>query len=333
MTVAFALGLSIGHADNASNSKPDPIPVTPTKDTLPEALVQLGLGKYFSDHAFVMDKANRTLTVWKQVGDRISLVTAVAADFGRNSGDKTNSGDHRTPEGIYFFQELKEGSELNFDEYGVRAFTLDYPNFYDSQEKKSGSGIWLHAIPDSKSLLRGSRGCVVVRNDVIKALSSYIVLKRTPILIQDNVKYVSTTVAAQIRQRWRTWLEVWRQSWESKNLDQYISHYADTFRSMSMNRDQWRQFKKNLADKYSFIKIAVAEPIVIHHNHKLVVRFLQDYQSDKNADFGEKTLYLRREGENEFKIIGEEWAPTARESYLATHSEEDDKPAKDKAAN
>lgn len=322
VTAVLAVAMGLAFADEgkelASGNKPDPTPVVPAKDTIPEPLVQLGQGKFFSNHAFLMDKANRTLTIWKRDGDEIKLVTAVAADFGRNNGDKISSGDHKTPEGIYFFQEMKEGKTLDFDLYGVRAFTLDYPNFFDGLEKKSGSGIWLHAIPNSKSLMRGSRGCVVVRNDVIKTISQYVALKRTPMLIQDNVKYVTVAEAQKLRQTWQTWLENWRKQWEGKNLDSYIEFYSDSFSALGMDRDKWRQYKKELNEKYDFIKVELTEPLVLHHNDELVVRFLQNYQSDKKSDFGEKTLYLRRKA-SDFKIIGEEWKATRRDEIVATH--------------
>lgn len=320
--LAFSLGTALAEEKpelNGASSKPDPTPVTPAPNLVPEGLVQLGGGRYFSSHAFVMDKATRTLTVWKNEAAGPTLVMAVAADFGRNNGDKVASGDHKTPEGIYFFQEAKEGAELNFDEYGVKAFTLDYPNFFDSREKKSGNGIWLHAIPDTKSLLRGSRGCVVVRNDIIKMLSPFITLKRTPMLIQDNVKFVSKDDAAKARGIWGAWLEEWRATWETKDLDAYIGKYGDSFKALGMSKDKWRQYKKSLSEKYSFIKVTLADPVVIRHNDEMVVRFLQDYSSDKNADFGEKTLYLHRNADDPFKIIGEEWQAARREDIVATH--------------
>lgn len=300
---------------------PDPIAVPPAAGTVPAALVQLGAGQYLSNHAFVMDKANRTLTVWKQdETGGLTLVTAVPADFGRAGGNKVSAGDHKTPEGIYFFQAMKEGKTLSYSEYGIRAFTLDYPNFFDKLDKKSGSGIWLHSIPNSKSLLRGSRGCVVVRNEVVTALSPYITLKRTPILIQDAVKYVDAATANNMRSTWQAWMKDWLASWQSKNLDEYISNYGPSFKSMGMNLDQWKTYKKNLNEKYTSISVLAREPVMVIHGNEMLVRFIQDYKSDKNSDFGEKTLYLRKENDK-FKIVGEEWQATARDEVIATHEQ------------
>lgn len=299
-------------------SKPDPIAVAPAQNQVPEALVLLGSGEQFSRTAFVMDKANRTLTIWKQDKDSLSLIKSVPADFGRNGGDKSIAGDHRTPEGIYFFQEMKEGSGLNFDEYGVRAFTLDYPNYFDQKDKKSGSGIWLHAIPDTKSLLRGSRGCVVVRNQVIKEISPFISLRKTPIVIQDQVKYITVEEAVKLRSQWQNWLSQWRTSWQSKNIDSYIGFYSQEFKSMGMKLKEWKNYKQALNSKYSFIEVQTIEPMMIQHGDRFVIRFKQEYKSDLKSDSGEKTLYLQK-SEGDFKILGEEWTPLVQNSGVVAN--------------
>lgn len=298
--------------------KPDPTPVVPSPQHIPDALIQMGHGDFFAPYAFVMDKSTRTLTVWKSSPTNIELITAMPADFGRSLGDKTVSGDHKTPEGIYYFLEHKQGRELNFDEYGERAFTMDYPNFFDRREGKSGNGIWLHAVPDYKSLWRGSRGCVVVRNEVIKDLSQYISLKRTPIIVQDKVTYLSPQNWQNDRDTWLKWLNSWRLSWQNKDIAQYMNHYSEDFKSMGMNKEQWQRYKENLNNKYQFIKVEVSEPVIFKHQNEMVIKFLQAYQSDKNSDFGEKTLYLQQTGDK-YLVVGEEWQGLQREGIAANH--------------
>ncbi|MBX7230862.1 MAG: L,D-transpeptidase family protein [Bdellovibrionales bacterium] len=301
--------------------KPDPTPITPQSGQVPEALVRLGNGQHFSNYAFLMDKGNRTLTVWKQSPSGLELLSAAPADFGRNSGNKVANGDLKTPEGIYFFQQAKNGAELDFDQYGkyeVKAFTLDYPNYFDALEKKSGSGIWLHSLPDYLSLWRGSKGCVVVRNKVIENISQYIALKKTPILIQNSVQYISKDQASQQENQWQAWMDQWRESWQNKQHNKYLELYSNDFKGLGMNKKKWAAYKKSLAEKYHYIKINLSEPLVLTHQNEVIVRFLQDYHSDQNQDFGEKTLYLRREGQV-FKIIGEEWSPLQRPSFASNH--------------
>ena len=64
---------------------------------------------------------------------------------GKNHGAKLVEGDMKTPEGIYFFHTILSGATLpKTDDYGEKAFTLNYPNPIDRKEKRDGSGIWLH---------------------------------------------------------------------------------------------------------------------------------------------------------------------------------------------
>ncbi|MEO0336360.1 MAG: L,D-transpeptidase family protein, partial [Pseudomonadota bacterium] len=212
--------------------KPDPIAIQPPAGKVPASLVQLGDGAYFSKYAFLLDKSTRTLTVWQKTEKGLQLVESHPADMGRRSGDKMVLGDKKTPEGIYFFRDIYEAEMLNYDEYGSRAYTMDYPNLFDLRAKKTGSGIWLHAVPDKKSLYRGSRGCVVVRDQVITPLGKYVEPNKTPILVEKQVKYITPKEARENRDKLLSWLKNWKQAWESKQLDTYMSFYADSFRSL-----------------------------------------------------------------------------------------------------
>ena len=305
--------------DSEELKRADPKPVPPPDGQFPAALLKLG--EAFSPYAFVMDKSSRTLSVWKNGADHPELVTFHPADIGRKPGNKTALGDHRTPEGIYFFEKQYETQQLNYSEYGPMAFTTDYPNFFDRLDKKTGNGIWLHAIPSQKSLWRGSRGCVVVRDNIIKTLQPYIRLGETPIVVAPKVEYVPETTLRQMRSRFLTWLETWRTQWETKMLDAYIENYDSSFSSLGMNRDQWRKYKKNLSEKYSYIKVQLKEPTIYFQDGKMVARFYQVYNSDQNSDFGEKTLFVKIVN-GAPKILGEVWAPVADQTIAKKFSAE-----------
>jgi murein L,D-transpeptidase YafK len=308
---------------STAEARPDPAPVPPPATKVPLALLKLGTAETFSDYAFVMDKSSRTLTVWKNNGDQPELVSAHPADVGRKAGNKMAVGDYRTPEGIYFFHKSLEDQSLSLDgvkQFTTAAFTTDYPNFFDRLDGKTGNGIWLHAIPDHISLARGSRGCVVVRNDVLKSLGKYIRLDETPIIITDEVKYVDPANVTEKRQQLLTWLENWRSTWQAKQIDKYISFYHAQFSSMGLDRAHWKKFKQSLNDKYSYIKVGVKEPAIYIHQNTAIVRFLQEYTSDKNTDFGEKTLYIRIDGA-EPSIVGEEWHPITDQALVKKYSD------------
>jgi murein L,D-transpeptidase YafK len=308
--IALTLSVSIwnAQADDNKTETVDPVAVVPLQGMIPDNLVIMGDGNAFSKFAMIADKSKRTLTIWKNENDILSFVSAVPMDIGKNGGDKIAQNDAKTPEGIYFPQSIMEGPGLDYSQYGHRAFPLDYPNFFDQRAHKTGNGIWLHSIPETKSLLRGSRGCVVVRNDVLKQISPMITLKKTPIIIEDEVNYVSPKELDKTRTTINAWLERWRASWEGKQIDDYISFYGDDFKALRMKREQWKLYKDGLNKKYSFIKVRLSKPVFFTRNGEAILNFMQQYESDAKKDFGRKTLYLRHVG-NDYKIIGEEWAP------------------------
>ena len=293
----------------------DPVPIFPPPNKIPKSLLKLGEGKYFSSYAFVMDKLDRTLSLWQRSKKDIELVGSYPADLGKKSGNKHTLGDLRTPEGIYFFQEMYEGPYLDYSNYGLRAFTMDYPNFFDRLARKTGSGIWLHSIPEDKSLYRGSRGCIVVRNHVIQSISSYIQKKITPIIVKKKVEYIFQNEHEALKKEALQWLISWKEAWESKNLEDYLSYYENNFSSQGKNKRKWRRYKKTLNDRYNHIRISIKKPVFYFDGKKMIARFLQIYQSDGLSDFGEKFLYLvKREkssgdSSTSYGIVGEMWTP------------------------
>ena len=297
-----------GSSQNSEKTSSEAPADAPGPDMVPASLVQIPVSSnFYSPYAFVVDKSARLLNVWQQTTTGLKRVASFPADLGKSSGEKRSRGDHKTPEGIYFLLERREGQTLDFNLYGKRAFTTDYPNFFDRLEGKTGDGIWLHAVPDHVPLTRGSRGCVVVRNDVILDISQYVKLGRTPILIQDRMDLVAMKDVAHTTTEIAQWLETWRSAWEAKNIESYMQNYADDFRSLNMNRSQWRNYKKRLAGAYKKIGVRLSRPAIFADRNRVVVRFIQEYESDRHSDVGEKVLFVKKENGG-FRIIGETWS-------------------------
>lgn len=277
-------------------------------ELLPDSLLQISETEAFSRYVFLVDKGERLLRVYERNGEKIRKVQEVPTDIGKMGGNKTKRDDHKTPEGIYFLEQKLSQPDIPFSLYGSLAFTTNYPNIFDKRENKTGSGIWLHAIPDSVPLTRGSRGCVVVRNDVIKGLSDYIKLRETPILIFDQVNYISKDNHEKRRLELNSFVESWRQAWENQDLDSYMRFYDQDFKAPGFNFKSWKKHKENLKKKYGYIKVHLSQPYIVQHKEQLVVKTLQRYESDKHVDYGVKTIYALKDGES-FKIIREEWLP------------------------
>jgi murein L,D-transpeptidase YafK len=292
---------------------------------LPSQIIQISNDPELAKSVILVDKTTRLLQIWQneavtpnnsQNSDPKSLPIAqlknkieYLADIGKRKGPKTKENDHRTPVGIYFLLERKTQPEIPFDLYGSLAFTSDYPNVFDKREAKSGHGIWLHAIPDSVALTRGSRGCVVVRDSAIKEIESYIQLKETPIVIQEKVEFIKQDDHLKLQQKLLGHIESWRKSWESENVDEYLKYYDETFKNSNMNFKQWSAHKRKLKGTYNFIKVQLGSPMILMSNGQIVIRAVQNYESDLHQDKGIKTIHGFFSETNGFKIVREDWSP------------------------
>ncbi len=292
-------GVQFSAADESTQTETTPLKV-------PAALVHFFTSQYYPPYVLLVDKKARELTVWEMQNEKLKKVATYPADLGKNDGEKRANGDKKTPSGIYFLEKRLEGNGLDHKLYGDRAFTTNYPNYFDRLEGKGGSGIWFHAVPDTVPLTRGSRGCVVVRNEVIKEVTQYIKLLKTPIIIQDETELANPDDMKKLSEATTKMIEQWRTAWETKNIDDYIGFYDQDFTSNSMDVKKWKTFKTALNKTYKEIKVNFSKPMIFAYKNYAIARFLQAYRSDQHEDFGEKLVYLKKHGDT-YKILGEEW--------------------------
>lgn len=264
----------------------------------------LYLGDQEPSYAFLVDKSEQRLYVYRQEAEGQKLIKTFVCSTGENSLGKKRRGDKRTPEGVYFFTRVMESKNLP-SIYGIRAFPMDYPNFLDQIHYHKGDGIWLHGT--NKPLAPYStNGCIVLENSEVVELSQYVRLRRTPIIIVEKIPYTSPKELNGERDRVRSLLLEWKRSWEKKQLDRYMSFYSHNFRSKDMDWNGWRRYKERLNQQYRTIQITIDPPIILKHNQNTVAKFFQSYQSDRFFSEGTKRLYFATEG-GDLKIIGEEW--------------------------
>lgn len=280
----------------------------PSPDELyPTALISMSNDSHFSHFAFLVDKTERRLTVYEIKGNLVHRIEDYPADIGKNSGDKEKANDARTPVGIYFLMSRKTQPEIPFETYGSLAFTTDYPNIFDKRVAKGGGGIWLHAVPDKVALTRGSRGCVVVRNDVIQHLEKYIELGQTPLLITEKIEYVDKEHYLLTQKQFQDSFEKWRLAWQDSDVENYIQFYDPTFRNADMDYQHWYRHKKKLKELYSKIEVQLGSPLILRNRDQVVIRTLQSYNSNLHQDFGEKTIHAHAVENSGFQIIREDW--------------------------
>ena len=188
----------------------------------------------------MVEKLTHKLHLYKNESGRPRLVRSMRIATGKKSGDKLIRGDHRTPEGIYQLTEFlthdnlvaKYGKEGEI--YGVGAFVLNYPNPIDSSLRKTGGGIWIHSTNDETRIEKGldSRGCVVTANNELIDLSQYIELNKTPVVIIQNMNFISEDAWKLERGHLLDFLNSWANAWRNEGIPlKYFTHYdRDRFR-------------------------------------------------------------------------------------------------------
>jgi murein L,D-transpeptidase YafK len=311
ITLAFLLGLfaSLSFGPDAfpgSKRVPEAPPPVQVPEPVKVPASMLYIGEQAPSYAFLVDKSAQRLHLYRQEADGPKLVKTFVCATGENSGGKKSRGDKRTPEGVYFFTRVIESKNLS-SIYGIRAFPMDYPNLFDRMDSLRGDGIWLHGT-DKALTPYSTNGCIVLDNRDVAELSQYLRLRQTPIIIEEKILYTTLKELNEERERFRAYLAQWKRSWETKQLDEYMSFYSKDFQSKGLNWKSWRDYKYRLIQQYKNIQITIDPPTLLTHNRNVVAAFFQSYRSDRYFNEGTKRLYFTPEG-NDWKIIGEEWNP------------------------
>jgi tetratricopeptide (TPR) repeat protein len=110
-------------------------------------------------------------------------------------------------------------------------------------------------------------------------------------------------------QRERAWLEEWRQAWEARDVDRYLSFYSEAFsaRGRGGNKDKaaWAAEKRDKLRR-ARPQVKISDLRVQRNDDILVFSFVQDYRDRGYADHGLKKLFVRKEG-GKLRIVSEEW--------------------------
>lgn len=277
----------------------------------------LHMNNTFSHHVLVAEKSTHTLYLYKNHNSGPVLQKKYPMATGKKAGDKIYQGDHRTPEGVYFFTEFINHKDLmkRIGEqgkiYGVGSFVMDYPNVIDKVKGKTGGGIWLHSTNDENRIEKGldSRGCLVTHNDMLIELSEYIELFRTPMIVTHELKYLNKKAWSKARQGLNKVISNWAQAWESEDLSKYLSFYhkgefKDKIRGSYFS---FAAYKKSVFSGPGKPIVKVNDLSLMQADDYAVAVFIQDYQSTTIKDLGRKVLYLKRDKFYKWKIVSEQW--------------------------
>lgn len=290
----------------------------------------LMMDQKFAHHVVLVEKATHKLHIYENNNSVPKLLKTFNTATGKFKGDKTTSGDHKTPEGIYTFYEFLSKQELlrrhgKYAEiYGSGAFPMDYPNFIDNREGKGGGGIWLHSTDDDNRISKGldSRGCVVVQNADLKEISQFIELNHTPIIVVQDIFFLSKSTWERNRKDLNDVVQKWAKAWQNKDFDTYISSYdQNRFRDKKHgNYNGYKVYKKAVFSRPDSPEIKLDFISMFSTDSYAVVHLQQDYRSSVINDIGKKTLYLQKDNNYDWKIVGEVWAPVSEGNVAFTPS-------------
>ncbi len=268
------------------------------KGPVPDSLLHFSLKS--PQYVLLVEKSTQKAYLYQSnnVGHPIKVYSI---STGENKGPKSENGDKRTPEGVYFITNSFKEKDLS-PTYGAGAFPIDYPSPRDRKLGRTGYGIWIHGT--NKTLKPwDTNGCIAFNNEDIIELSGYLE-KHTPIIITQRMNFIDKKElqreSAELKRSIMDWLEAWREA----RIDLYMSFYGKEFTATGKNWHQWRAYKRRLSEKYGKIDITIDNLQIFEENGIALAKFNQAYKASGFFSVGEKRLYLQKKSP-EWKIMDE----------------------------
>lgn len=261
-------------------------------------------------HLIVVDTSKSRLYLYKHEAERLTYVADYYITVGKNGVIKQSEGDKRTPIGVYFARP-KLNQPLP-DLYGEGAYPLNYPNEWDRQHNRRGSGIWLHGTPSNTYSRppRASDGCVVLTNQDLKSLEPYLKTGKTPVVIVSNLEWLDNTNNTPQTQKKElaAAIDQWLKDWRAQDTEKYLSHYSKDFASNGINFQKWAEHKQRVQAGKPEVEISVSDISMFSYpdpeKELVVVDFVQDFNSPALKNRMQKRQYWIHEN-NRWKIIYE----------------------------
>lgn len=269
-----------------------------TMSYIPDSLVSLAAG-----HAIVIDKTMQRLFVYRFDGTSFQRMYEATCSTGKNKGTKIQSGDARTPEGVYFPIKFFSDEELAAI-YGSMAFDLNYPNILDEKEGKNGNNIWLHGT-DKPLTPYQSNGCITLENGDIDTVSRFITLNETPIIIQDYIKWVSPSIQAAQRENITPFIDDWASAVCAGSVRKLSGLYGKSSRYDKESRDRLAVQIEALKGYGGEVALVPQDLSLLKHDKYTVAIFRQGFTlNGRPYDAGLRKLFLKK-WRNDWYIEGD----------------------------
>jgi len=261
-------------------------------------------------YLIVVDTSKSRLYLYRNEANQLKYVADYYITVGKNGVIKQSEGDKRTPIGVYFAR-----PRLNQplpDLYGEGAYPLSYPNEWDRENNRRGSGIWLHGTPSNTYSRppRASDGCIVLTNQDLKSLEPFLQTGKTPVVIVNNLEWLDSTSHSPETQKKELSAEIdkWLNDWKAQDTERYLSHYSKDFSSDGINFQKWAEHKQRVQAGKPDVEISVSDISMFSYpdteKKLVVVDFMQDFKSSTLKNRMQKRQYWIQEN-NRWKIIYE----------------------------
>jgi murein L,D-transpeptidase YafK len=280
-------------------------PGRPSAALVPRALLQM---RKDQKHALIVDAKHSRLYLYENRNDQIRLLSDFYVSQGKLGVNKSREGDLRTPVGVYYITGHLPGVKLP-DMYGKGALPLDYPNDWDKIHGRSGSGIWVHGTPPetfSRPPL-STDGCVVVSNDDLNTLTRTVEIGKTPVLIGEQVEFVSKSVTEHDLKVATSLVENWRRDVENRDDAGLRALYSTRFKSAADEDLNTWLAKQQFLPGAKKISVTVSEPSYFRQPSQeeiIVSNFTQQIVVGKWRHAVRKKQYWAKEGQ-QWKIVAE----------------------------
>jgi murein L,D-transpeptidase YafK len=211
---------------------------------------------------------------------------------GEKYGDKLKEGDLKTPLGVFSF--TKKLTKLD-PFYGPLALVTSYPNAFDKSKGKTGSGIWVHGVPENEKRDPFTKGCIALDNKNLQELNSKINYKDSVLIIKDknNLNLKQNDISNIL-----TELFLWKKAWQESDLIKYLSFYSVEFkRANGTGLNIFKAYKKRVFSKNEKKHIVFSKINIIPYPNDLnknmyKVTLFEKYKTKSYKFIGNKELYI-----------------------------------------
>lgn len=278
---------------------------------IPDSIVSLSYG-----YVVVVDKKYQKLYVFHK-SDFFSKIFEAPCSTGKNPGNKQVEGDARTPNGIFFATKILRNPSPP-ETFGLLAFPLDYPTLSDQRAGKNGNNIWIHGT--TKTLLpQQSNGCVVLRDNDLERLANFILLNRTPVIISEQINWVSQNHVSSSKNELHQILMAWNKAFVEKDTNQLDALYRKGAEIKGKRRDELHEKIKNLKIINKHFTLQPRDISILQEDNNAVIIFDQIFNvTDNNTFQGFYNKLVLERTNNRWFVVDDATTPVATGKHVAT---------------